>query len=201
MNSFFLSLEVYTFLDLIWRKLHALCLCVIKKSIRDIMVSPWLYIRMYGPAVRLSSPYVRSAMAATATPVLREEKSPLCVCDEYPRCFVFLILLILMIMTLCFSEGKVPLEYSVAITGASGLGPVTDLPQGRGLLHPEFNLTIGITSRSSSLQGRVHPNPTRPSRCPTRTSASSWPAGERRRRVWGRGNPSSHAWSPRQGTT
>ncbi|KAL6899583.1 hypothetical protein ACP4OV_006241 [Aristida adscensionis] len=40
-------------------------------------------------------------------------------------------------------------EYSVAITGVSGLSPATDQQQGGGVLNPVFNLTVGVASPSA----------------------------------------------------
>ena len=48
-------------------------------------------------------------------------------------------------------------EYSVAITGVSGLDPATDLRPGRGALSPVFNLTVGIASRSALAGGCISP--------------------------------------------
>ncbi|TVU29197.1 hypothetical protein EJB05_20755, partial [Eragrostis curvula] len=54
-------------------------------------------------------------------------------------------------------QANMPLEYTVAITGVSGLDPVTDLQQGRGLLNPVFNLTVGIAVPSAVSGGCIRP--------------------------------------------
>ncbi|TVU29193.1 hypothetical protein EJB05_20751, partial [Eragrostis curvula] len=48
-------------------------------------------------------------------------------------------------------------EYSVSIDAVTGLDPATDTQQGRGVLSPVFNLTIGLTSHSAFKGGCIKP--------------------------------------------
>lgn len=76
-------------------------------------------------------------------------------CDTWSGCLCFTFLSICgstVICALLFSlfwymdECTQTPEYSVAITGVSGLDPATDLRQGRGVLSPAFNLTVALES-------------------------------------------------------